>query len=133
MEYTPFNVNELHFIATKADIVKSSWLNDHVFDYLNASEIAHYIKALYKRQSCSPQVVNKALLNCFGNTTLSEHWEIPQIVPQILYQKVSRGYYKWHKILIPVMDDQIFGSKSPLLLEGEILKLQSKFQQSSMN
>ena len=78
-------------------------------------------------------MVQKALCNCFGDTTLSEKWEIPQIVPQILYRKQSPGYYKWHKILIPVMDDQIFGSKNPLLLEEEILKLQSKFQQSSMN
>lgn len=133
MAYITFNEQELNFIAKKALIVKKAWLNDHVPDYLNASEIAHYIKVFCERPSCSAKKVNIALHNCFGDTTLSEHWEIPQIVPPILYKKQSRGYYKWHKILIPVIDDQLFGSQNPLLLEEEIWKLKSKFQQSDLN
>lgn len=133
MTYRTFNEQELQFVAKKAVIVQRSWVNDHIPDYLKASTIAHYIEVLCSRPSCSAQKVNQALHNCFGDTTLSDKWEIPSIVPSILYRRQSSGYYHWHKVLIPVIDDQIFGDKNPLLIEGAILQLQFKIQNLSMN
>jgi hypothetical protein len=129
MTYRAFNEQELRFVAQKAFILQCS----QVKDYLKASKIAHYIEDWYNRPSCSAQKVNQALHNCFGDTTLSGKWEIPLIVPPILYRRQSSGYYHWHNILIPVIDDQIFGDQNPLLIEKAILELQSKIQNSSMN
>ncbi len=129
MMYRAFNEQELQFISQQAVIVNSF----RVKDYLKASKIAHYIEDWFNRPSCSAQQVNRALHNCFGDTTLSENWEIPSIVPSILYRRQSAGYYHWHNILIPVIDDQIFGDQNPLLLEEAILNLQSKIQNLSMN
>ncbi|MEB3214951.1 MAG: hypothetical protein VKN72_01655 [Nostocales cyanobacterium 94392] len=139
MAYLTFTSKELDYISAKARIVERCYENDYIPQYLKATEIATYINHLCKRgDSCSARMVNEALLRCFGDTTLDENnnWEIPQIVPPILYQKPhTKGnpssVYKWHKILIRVIDDQIFGNQNPLLLAEKILDLTQ--QTSSMN
>ena len=130
MMYRAFSYQELKFIEEKARIF-ANFYDECVPEYLNASELAHYIKIKFDRKSCSPQEVNDALHNCFGDTKQSDKWEIPQIVPPSLYKKIHRGHYHWHIILIDVIDDQIFGQKDVGKLLTDIDKFQS--QQFSNN
>lgn len=83
-------------------------------EYIKASEIAYEIKCRYG-EPCSAQKVNQVLLKCFGNTTLSDRWEIPLYVPPLLYQW-NGSVYEWHRGLIAVVYDQLFGNQNPLEL-----------------
>lgn len=119
--YLPFTKEELVFIETQ--VIEQNFAPK----YLMATEIAYEIKCRYGND-CSPQKVNKALHQCFGDTTLSASWEIPCLVSSILYQK-HNAVYKWHKVLVPVINDQIFGDQNPYLLQQAIAEISL----SSMN
>ena len=97
----------------------STWFDLYTPEYLTASKIAHQIEIRYEVADCSAQRVNQVLHQCFGDTNQDSRWEIPQYVPGNLYQW-NGSVYEWHKGLIPVIYDQMFGDGNPLKLRNSI-------------
>lgn len=96
----------------------SIWFDRCAPEYLTASKIAHQIEMRYPVE-CSAQKVNQVLHQCFGDTNQDSQWEIPRYVPENLY-KWNGSVYEWHKGLIPVIYDQMFGEGNPLRLRNSI-------------